>query len=81
VKVKGVTERGLGQDKREMGRGEREEEKVRDTATTKFRITTPNYLPMESTTHTSTPKNIFHSTQCTVSILTLQKVIQFLTEF
>jgi hypothetical protein len=27
------------------------------------------------------PKNIFHSIQCTVSILTLQKLIQFLTEF
>jgi hypothetical protein len=69
---------------RQEGEGEgreREEEKVRDTATTKFRIATPNYLPMESTTHTSTPKNIFHSTQCIVSILTLQKLIQFLTEF
>jgi len=66
---------------RGRGGGEREEEKVRvrDTATTKFRITTPNYLPMESTTPTL--KNIFHSIQCTVSILTLQKLIQFLTEF
>jgi hypothetical protein len=38
---------------RGRGGGEREEEKtrVRDTATTKFRITTPNYLP----------KNIVHS--------------------
>jgi len=44
---------------RGRGGGEREEEKVRvrDTATTKFRITTPNYLPMESTTHT--PKKYF----------------------
>ncbi len=59
--MKGVAERGLGQDKRKRWRGEREEEKVRvrDTATTKFRNITPNYLPMESTTHT--PKNIFHS--------------------
>ena len=27
------------------------------------------------------PQNGFHSIQCTVSILTLQKLIQFLTEF
>jgi hypothetical protein len=60
VKVKGVAERGLGQDKRGRGGGEREEGKVRvrDTTTTKFRTTTtPNYLPMESTTHT--PKKYF----------------------
>ena len=40
-----------------------------------FRITTPNYLPMEMESTTHTPKNIFHSIQCTstVSILTLQK--------
>ncbi len=53
--MKGVAERGLGQGKSQSKREreEREEEKVRDTATatTKFRITTPNYLPMESTTH------------------------------
>jgi hypothetical protein len=47
---------------RQEGEGteEREEGKVRvrDTTTTKFRITTtPNYLPMESTTHT--PKKYF----------------------
>ncbi len=61
---------------RQEGEGEgREEEYVRvsDTATTKFRITTPNYLPMEMESTTHTPKNIFHSIQCTstVSILTL----------
>ncbi len=47
------------QETRGGGGGEREEEKVRvrDTVTTKFRITTPNYLPIESTTHT--PKKYF----------------------
>jgi hypothetical protein len=47
---------------------------VRDTTTTtlklKFRITTPNYLPMESTTHT--PKIILYSTQCVVIHITYQ---------
>ncbi len=32
-----------------------------------FRITTPNYLPMESTTHTPTPKINFLSMQCMCS--------------
>jgi hypothetical protein len=45
--------------RRSEGGGEREEGKlrVRETTTTKFRITTLNYLPMESTTHT--PKKYF----------------------
>ncbi len=82
MKVKGVAERGLGQDKRERGGGEREEGKVefRDTKTTKFRITTtPNYLPMERTTHT--PKKYFSFNTMYSFYPHPTKLIQFLTEF
>ncbi len=56
--MKGVTERGLRKDKRERGRGERGRKgQGQGHSNNQFRITTPNYLPMESTT--PTPKKYF----------------------
>jgi hypothetical protein len=44
VKVKGVAERGLGQDKRERGGGEREEGKVRVRDTTTINLELQQHL-------------------------------------
>ena len=82
--MKGVAERGLGlglgQDKRQEGEGEGRERKKRSGSGSgtqqqpnKFRITTPRLIIYQWKVRHILPKNIFHSIQFTVSILTLQK--------
>jgi hypothetical protein len=76
--VKGVAERGLGQDKRERGEGRERKERsgsgIRQQPNLELQhLIIYIHLPMEMESTTHTPKNIFHSIQCTVSILTLQK--------
>jgi hypothetical protein len=57
IRIRMRRKEGEGGDRARTWTRQEGEGEGRDTATTKFRIRTPNYLPMESTTHT--PKKYF----------------------
>ncbi len=70
-----VAERGLGQDKREVGEGRERKERSGSGARQQPNLELQHLIIYQWKVRHSLPKNIFHSIQCTstVSILTLQK--------
>ncbi len=82
MKVKGVAERGLGQDKRKRVEGRERKERSGSGTRQQPNLELQQHLIIyQWKVRHILSKNNFHSIQCTVSILTLQNLIQFLTDF